>query len=371
MARRGRLLGMRKIRYAVVGVGHIAQVAILPAFAQAENSELAVIVTGDAEKQRRLSAKYGVPACPYDEFEKALTDHKVDAVFIALPNTLHREYTERAAAVGVHVLCEKPMATTEEDCRAMIRACEIADVRLMIAYRLHFSAAHLEAIELTRQGRLGGLRFFNSIFAMQVDEDNIRTSRETGGGTLFDIGIYCINAARYLFQDEPLEVSAMTATGDDARFREIEEMAAVVLRFPGDRLATFTCSFGSMDMNQIDLVGTRGTLRFEPAYKYVGEIQWRLKTGGDTEEKSFPCGDQFAAELVYFSDCIRARRMPEPSGTEGLADVHIINAILEAARTGRSVPLKRIADELPDPAQQIQRPAAEKEEPVKADSPHQ
>lgn len=362
---------MRKIRYAVVGVGHIAQVAILPAFKQAENSELAAIITGDAEKQRKLSEKYGVPSYPYDEYEKALTEQKADAVFIALPNTLHREYTERAAALGVHVLCEKPMATTEADCEAMIRACETADVRLMIAYRLHFSDAHLQAIEPAKEGRLGELRFFNSLFAMQVDEDNIRTSRETGGGTLFDIGIYCINAARYLFQDEPLEVHAVTASGDDKRFGEIEEMASVVLRFPGERIASFTCSFGSKDMNQIDLVGTEGALRFEPAYKYVGDIQWRLKIGEDTVEKTFPCGDQFAAELVYFSNCIRERRMPEPSGREGLADVHIVNAIFEAARTGRSVRLKRFADEFPNGGQEINRPPAEEEEAVNASSPHQ
>ncbi|MES2599126.1 MAG: Gfo/Idh/MocA family oxidoreductase [Verrucomicrobiota bacterium] len=362
---------MKPIRYAVVGLGHIAQVAILPAFAQAENSELAVLITGDGEKQRKLSEKYGVPAYPYDQFEKALTEQRADAVFIALPNTLHREYTERAAALGVHVLCEKPMATTEADCRAMIQACETADVRLMIAYRLHFNEAHLKAIQLAKKGALGELRFFNSIFAMQVADDNIRMQRETGGGTLFDIGIYCINAARYLFQDEPVEVSAIIASGDDHRFQEIEEMASVVLRFPRERVASFTCSFGSADMNQIDLVGTKGLLRFEPAYKYVGDLKWRVQIGEYIEEKTFPIGDQFAAEIVYFSDCIRGHRTPEPSGLEGLADVLIIRAIFEAAKTARTVSLKRVEDALPGIDQMIQIPASEEQQPVKADDSHQ
>ena len=364
-----------KIRYAVVGLGHIAQVAVLPAFTHADNSELAALVTGDADVREKLSHKYKVPTVPYEDFEEVLEEQQVDAVFIALPNTLHREYTERAASMGVHVLCEKPMATTEEDCLAMIRACDEAHVKLMIAYRLHFTDAHVSAIELIKKGDLGEPRYFNSLFAMQVAEDNIRIQQETGGGPLFDIGIYCLNASRYLFQSEPLQVLASTASSDDARFDEVEEMASVVLCFPDDRLATFTCSFGSADMDQFDLVGTKATLHMEPAYTYSDEIKWAVKRSDSADEKpqekTFPAGDQFAAELIYFSKCILEDKTPEPSGEEGLADVRIITAIHESASTGALVAIEPIRKvERPDKSQQIKRPPAKKPQLVEAASPH-
>jgi predicted dehydrogenase len=362
---------MSRIRYAVVGLGHIAQVAVLPAFSHAENSELAALVTGNPEEKGELAKKYGVPACPYTDFEKVLADRKIDAVFIALPNTMHREYTERAAAMGVHVLCEKPMATTEEDCLAMIKACRDARVQLMIAYRLHFTDAHLRAIELAAKGELGELRYFNSLFAMQVAEGNIRVLPETGGGALFDIGVYCINAARYLFQSEPLQVLASTASGDDPRFAEVEEMASVILRFPDERLATFTCSFGSADMDQFDLIGTKGSLHMEPAYPYVGQLKWTVKRGGETDVRTFAAGDQFAAELIYFSNCILEGHAPEPSGEEGLADIRIINAIYESARTGSLIPIEPIRKNgRPDVSQEIKRPPVEKPETVAVEPPH-
>lgn len=198
----------RRIRYAVVGLGHIAQIAVLPAFAHAKNSELVALITGDPKKAKKLADNYAVPAFHYDDFEQAVEEQKIEAIYIALPNTQHRPFTERAARVGVHVLCEKPMATTEKDCRAMIAACDNAKVHLMIAYRLHFAPAHLQAIALARAGKLGDLRFFSSIFGMQVKSDNIRTDPKDGGGPLRDLGVYCINAARYLFDDEPIEVRA-------------------------------------------------------------------------------------------------------------------------------------------------------------------
>jgi predicted dehydrogenase len=371
-ASNSRFITMTKVRYAVVGLGHIAQVAVLPAFAHAENSELAALITSHPDDKRQIAAKYGVPAYAYAAFEQALEEQQVDAAFIALPNTLHREYSERAAAMGVHVLCEKPMATTEEDCLAMMRACSEARVQLMIAYRLHFTDAHLRAIDLAKDGSLGDLRYFNSLFAMQVADDNIRIQRRTGGGTVHDIGIYCINAARHLFQSEPVQVLALTASADDERFKEVEEMTSVMLRFPGDRLATFTCSFGSADRDQFDLIGTKGTLHMEPAYNYEGDLQWVLKRGAEMDARVFPAGDQFAGEIIYFSKCIADGRKPEPSGEEGLADVRIINAIYESARTGELLTMEPIRkDRRPTRSQEIKRPPVEQQVPVGASSPSQ
>ena len=358
----------RKVRYAVVGLGHIAQVAVLPAFAHArENSELAAFVSGDPVKRETLARRYGVPrVCGYDEYEDCLRAGDVDAVYLALPNSMHREYAERAADAGVHVLCEKPMAVTEDECEAMIRAARRNGVRLMIAYRLHFEQANLEAIEIVRSGRIGEPRLFNATFTMHVADGNIRLERRMGGGTLYDIGIYCINAARNLFHDEPIEVQAACA----GRRGDVEEAASCVLRFPGERLAAFTCSFGAGKVSTYQVVGTRGDLRLDPAFEYAGTLRHRLSVGEHVEERAFDKRDQFAPELVHFSECVLAGREPEPSGAEGLADVRLIRALYESARTGRPVkpePVERVRR--PDSRQEIHKPPVDKPEVIHAESP--
>ena len=186
--------GRTRIRYAVVGLGHIVQVAVLPAFAHARrNCELVALVSDDATKLAKLGRKYKIPAArqySYERFDECLASGEIDAVYIGLPNHLHHAFTLRAAAVGVHVLCEKPMALDERECIEMIEACRAGGVRLMIAYRLHFEAANLRAVELLASGELGQPRYFNSSFSMNVtDDDNIRLSGKKGGGPLYDIGI--------------------------------------------------------------------------------------------------------------------------------------------------------------------------------------
>jgi predicted dehydrogenase len=319
-----------------------------------------------------VARKYKAPAFHYDDFEKSLQEQQVEAVYIALPNAQHRSYTERAANAGVHVLCEKPMAASEKDAKAMIAACDKARVQLMIAYRLHFAPGHVEAIRLTRSGKLGDLRYFSSIFGMQVKRDNIRTDARDGGGPLWDLGVYCINAARYLFGAEPTSVRAVTASKrGDKRFGEVEEMATAILEFPGERVAQFTCSFGSADVASLELVGTKGMLRIEPAYEYVGEIKWALSINGKKSEKAFPAGDQFAPELIHFSDCVRKRRRPEPDGNEGLADVRIVEAIHRAAKSGRSEGIKPVEPQKRVRASQaMQKPSVRKPSRVDVQAPH-
>lgn len=363
----------RIVRYAVVGQGYISQIAVLPSFENArKNSELAAIVSDDPLKLKKLSRKYDVEhTAGYDDFERCLEESGAEAVFIALPNHLHREFTERAARLGVHVLCEKPMAVTSGDCEAMIRTCEEQSVRLMIAYRLHFEEANMKAVEIVRSGRLGEPRIFNSVFTMQVtDPDNIRIRRETGGGTLYDIGIYCINASRYLFRDEPVEVQAVTASNGEKRFQEVEEMASAILRFPGERLASFTCSFGAADVSAYRIVGTEGSLLVEPAYEYAGSLKHRLTIGSRTTEKTFPKRDQFAPELLHFSDCVIEGRSPEPSGLEGLIDVGIIEALYRSAKSGEPEPFTRIdRSRRPGMKQEMKKPPVRKPKLVHATSP--
>lgn len=364
--------GQRKIRYAVVGLGHIAQVAVLPAFAHAsKNSELTALVSGDKTKLEELGEKYGIAhRYSYKRYDECLNSGEVDAVYIALPNHLHKEYTVRAARAGVHVLCEKPLAVTEKECAKMIRAAEKHDVKLMTAYRLHFDESNLKAIEIVNSGQIGEPRAFNATFTQQVVEGNIRLRDETGGGTLYDIGIYCLNAARYLFRAEPTEVFAVSASADRKRFAEVEEMTSVVMRFPGDRLAAFTCSFGAASVRAYRVVGTKGDLHVDPAFEYAGELTHHLTIDGKTKERTFPKRDQFAAELLYFSDCVLNDRRPEPSGEEGMIDVEIIRAMYRSAKTGRPVKLGDFARKRrPTMQQEIKRPPVKKPKLVNTESP--
>jgi predicted dehydrogenase len=351
--------GTRKIRYGIVGLGWFAQAAAMPAFTHAENSELVALISDDPTKLRELSQKYGIQKTySYDEYETCLTNGEIDAVYIALPNHLHEEYTTRAAQAGVHVLCEKPMAVRPEECERMIQVCDENNVKLMIAYRLHLEEANLQAIEVVKSGKIGEPRIFNSVFTQQVtDEDNIRLQQETGGGVLDDIGIYCLNAARYLFQDDPTEVFATSANNGEERFQEVDEMASVILRFPGDRLAAFTVSFGAAKTSSYQIVGTKGDLRVEPAYSWQGEISHSLTIGGEQQQQTFEGHDQLAAEFVYFSDCILHNKQPEPSGQEGLIDVRIIQALYESIETGQFVQLEGLdRSQRPTAQQTIQRP---------------
>jgi HAD superfamily hydrolase (TIGR01509 family) len=361
-----------RVRYAVVGLGWIAQAAMLPAFANAgENSELAALVSDDPRKLEELGDRYDVELrYPYDEFDRCLDSGKVDAVYIGLPNSLHRDYAERAARAGVHVLCEKPMAATARECEAMIRAADENDVRLMVAYRLHFEEANMTAAEAVASGRLGDPRVFHSVFTQQVEEGDIRLQKALGGGPLGDIGIYCINAARYLFRAEPVEAFAVPGNNGERRFREVPEAVSAVLRFPEDRLATFTCSFGAANVSAYRVVGTRGDLRMDPGYGFEAPLRSFLTLDGEAEERTFPRRDQFAAQLLDFSDCVLKGERPEPSGEEGLTDLRIIEALQRSMETGQAVPLDLPPrEQRPSRGQVISPPAPEQPDLVHASDP--
>jgi predicted dehydrogenase len=359
------------IRYGVVGLGHIAQVAVLPAFAHAAHSELTALISDDNTKLRELSRRYRVPhTYSYEEYDRCLREGHIDAVYLALPNSLHCEYATRAARAGIHVLCEKPMAVTESECRQMIHAARQAKVKLMVAYRLHLERANVKAVDIVRSGKLGKLRMFNSTFTMQVRPGDIRTQRSMGGGSLYDIGVYCINAARYLFQDNPIEVSTFSVRGTDRRFREVDEMSAALLLFPEGRLASFVCSFGATDVSSYEVVGTKGRLQIDPAFEYVGPLVHRLTVNGETKTTRFPASDQFAAELIYFSDCIRRNKEPEPSGTEGLIDVQIVQALYRSSAQRTPIALRLPAKKRwPMKRQVVTRPPVRKPRLVRVKSP--
>lgn len=268
------------------------------------------------------------------------------------------------------MLCEKPLAATVADCLAMLRIAADAKIKLMTAYRLHFEQTNLRAVERVRKGEIGEPRIFSSVFSQQVRQGDIRTRAEMGGGALFDMGIYCVNAARYLFQAEPFEVLALGVRGTDPRFAEVDEMTSAILRFPGDCIAQFVSSQGAADVSDFRVVGTKGDIRLDPAYSYHSEIREFFTVDGQTAETTTPRRDQFAPELVHFSRCILDDLDPEPAGEEGLADVRILEAIVESAALGRRVTLSPFErSQRPSSGLEMRKPPVEKVEPVNAPSP--
>jgi glucose-fructose oxidoreductase len=204
---------------------------------------------------------------------------------------------------------------------------------------------------------------------MQVANNNIRLQREEGGSPLYDIGIYCINAARYLFRGEPTNVTAISVNSGDRRVAAIDESTGAVLRFEGERVATFVSSFNAADVGEYRIVGTKGDLHVDPAYEYAEGLAYELTVDGKTTRDRVGKRDQFAPELLYFSDCILKNRIPEPSGEEGLQDVRIIEALYKSARSGKSVALPALTrTKRPTRRQQRTRPGIRKPELVKVKS---
>src|SRR4051812_7874019 len=243
-------------------------------------------------------------------------------------------------------------------------------VRLMTAYRLHFEEGNLAAIEAAHSGKIGEPRLFTSVHTMQVEPDNIRVDLSLGGGPLEDIGIYCLNAARYIFKAEPEEVTAIAIRGKDRRFKEVPEAVSATLRFPKDRLATFLCGFGETKVSEYRVIGTEGLLKMDPAFTWNDDIEQTISRHDKSKTKTFKHRDQIAAELIYFSDCIRQQKNPEPSGEEGLLDVRIIDALRRSYREQRRIRLRPLAKKRrPHRGQSIKRRPAKKPAPVKAPAP--
>ena len=330
------------------------------------------LVSDDDEKLKELSKKYKTEInCHYEEFPELVQSGEVDAVYIATPNTHHHRFAAVAARSGIHVLCEKPLAADVRSALELQEVVQRSGIKFMTGYRLHFDAANLDAIKMAHSAKFGDIRIFNSVFTMQVrDRSNIRLQRQYGGGPLSDIGIYCINAARYIFRDEPYEVFATRVNKTDERFTEVDEMLSVIMRFPQERLANFTCSFGASDCSEYQVVGTKASLKLENAYDYAMPMKLSFTKDENTTVKKYPKHDQFAAELLYFSSCILKNRDPEPSLMEGLIDLQIMRAIQHSAESRSSVAVhSEIKSRRPESRQRIILPGIAVPEQVNVVSP--
>jgi predicted dehydrogenase len=326
----------RRIGYAVIGLGRIAT-HFLAGTAQSEHSKITALVSGHRDKAERIAAQSNVPTTSiydYENFDSIAANPAVDAVYVALPNSMHAEYTIRAAKAGKHVMCEKPMATSVAECEAMIAACKAANVKLMIAYRCHYEPTNLKAIQIIRDGSLGKVQAIESSFGFDISPQQWRLSKKlAGGGPLYDVGIYSLNACRYLTGEEPEHISAFASTIDrDGRFSEVEENVSWTMRFPSGILASCLTTYGANMPGYYRVYGSKGWLQVDQAFVYEG-LRLRAEWPGTAIDELNPAKDpsHFMAEAAHFSRDIQTNQEPRANGQEGLRDLTYITQIYKSA----------------------------------------
>ena len=335
----------RKIRYAVVGAGDISQEAMMPGIAATGNSEVTALVTSDPEKARVLGKHYGIAdTYDYDDFGTLLQSGKIDAIYLATPNWRHAEFILPALAAGVNVLAEKPLEIDAAKCREIIAAQRASSAKLMTAYRLHFEPATLDLIETIRSGEIGDVLLFTSTFAQMVDPENHRAFNGDKAGPVLDMGPYPINAARYVFEAEPIAVvSAAGTRHPNSGLGDLDDTVAVTLEFPHGRFAQFVVSYFASPLDTYAVVGTKGSVVMNPGFLYGVPLAYDKTIGVKKHHKAFPITDQFGGEMKYFSQCLIDGVEIEPDAEEGFADVRVTDGIFEALRTGRRVELPPFA----------------------------
>lgn len=341
-------LPQKRLGWAIVGLGQLAIEEILPAFGSCKLSRPAALVSGHPDKARHLAKIFGVDdraIYDYDNFDAIAENKDIDVAYIVLPNSMHAEYTIGALKAGKHVLCEKPMATSVEDCQRMIASAEAAKRKLGVAYRLHYEPLNMKAAQLCKEGAVGRIKTIQASNCQDTKAPNIRLSAALGGGPVGDVGVYCINGACWVTGEQPKFVSAVAHwPEDDPRFKEVPESVSFVLEFPSGIQATCECGFGSSVSRRYRILGDKGFVEMDLAYAYRG-LELRVKRG-DYEKATaelatlgIPQINHFAEEMDGFSRAVLAGDEPRTPGSMGLADVRTVTAVMEAARTGTRVEL--------------------------------
>ncbi len=340
-----------RVGFAIVGLGKLATENILPAFAQSKHAKPVALVSGSPDKMTLIAKQYGIApeACVgYADMGRLRDMAAVQAVYVVTPNALHHRDVLAAAAAGKHVLCEKPMATSSREARDMVAACARANVKLMIAYRMQYQPHAREAIRLARSGALGTVTLMDMVNNQnQGDPEQWRQKRAlSGGGSLPDVGLYCLNTSRAILGEEPVAVTATIWTpANDPRFTEVEDNVAFTLHFPSGALANCLTSYSTHEHRYLALLGSTARLEIDNAFAYEGQRLRvaRLVDGhNQTAEVSLPYKNQFALELDHFAECVKTGRQPRTPGEEGVQDHVVMEAIYASARTGRRVDLPRV-----------------------------
>jgi len=337
----------KKLGVALVGLGSLSTHQIAPALQHTKYCRLAGIVTGTPAKAEKWKAQYNLPdrsIYNYDTMEKMADNPDIDIVYVVTPNGLHAEHTLKAAKAGKHVLCEKPMETTSEKCQQMIDVCKKAGRQLAIAYRCRFDPHHIECIRLAREKVFGDLRIIEASFEIHLDQPPSawRFHQDlAGGGCLMDVGIYALQATRFISGEEPILVSGIETRTDPVKFKEVEESIVWQAKFPSGVVACCNASYNSGIFARYTAKADKGWFEMNPAFYYKGNGGRR----SDGQEIRYPevdaLGDYygFAAELDDFAQCIMKNQPTRVPGEEGLRDVKIMMAIYESVRTGKAVSL--------------------------------
>lgn len=332
----------RQVGVALVGLGNLATNQLAPALQKTQHMKLVGIVSGTPEKRQRWSQQYDIPEdsiYTYETYDRIADNDKIDCIYVVLPNGMHAEYTIRAAEAGKHVFCEKPMANSSAECRQMIAACEQADRLLGIGYRCQFEPHHQECIRLAREQEFGPLKAIRAGFGFKIGDPNQwrLDGKLAGGGALMDVGIYALQACRYLTGSEPDSITAVETKTDPEKFAEVDETIAWTMKMPGDICCDCSTTYAFNGINQFRAYGPEGNFGLDPAYSYTG-ITGTTSRG----PIAFDPIDQFAAEMDHFAQCILDGTPCRVPGEEGLRDLLAIEAIYEAVRSGSAVTPQRV-----------------------------
>jgi predicted dehydrogenase len=329
----------KTVGFAVVGLGELALGEVMPAFARCKHARPVALVSGHPEKAKKVAGEYGIDPKSiygYDDFDRVRENPQVQVVYVILPNHLHAEFAIRAAKAGKHVLCEKPMAGSSGDCRRMIRACADANVKLMVANRLKYEPYNTAAYKMAQSGELGAVKLIEATNYQDVQAPNIRLSRETQGGPLGDVGVYCIYTIRYLLNAMPVEVAGQQfQPTDDPRFREVPARVVWTMRFADGVVAQCGCGFDGVESRRYRVVCERGWVELDPAFSYQN-LQMKVGRQNEVTQRKMEPKNHFTAEMDHFAECVLNNRDLDTPGEDGLKDMLIVEAIARACDSGRA-----------------------------------
>jgi predicted dehydrogenase len=332
----------RQLGIALVGLGTYSEGQLAPALEKTKLCRLAGIVTGTPEKAEKWKKKYDIPdknVYNYKTFDQIANNPEIDIIYVVLPNPMHAEYVIRAARAGKHVICEKPMAMTSAECQQMIDACQKANKKLSIGYRLHFEPHHQEMMRLGQQQVFGKV---NKIIAQNAQKQSDDTPWRLGqgiggGGPLRDVGVYCIQGAIYTKGEIPIAVTAkLHPVTDPKKFSKIEEGMDFQLHFADGSIADCKTSYNDK-YNKLRAEAAKGWFELDPAYEYSG-------LEGETSQGKMNIENvpQQARQMDAFADCILNNKPSNVPGEMGMRDVQLIEAIFQAAKTGQRVSTEQV-----------------------------
>lgn len=324
-----------KLGIALVGLGSYSSGQLAPALQETEHCFLSGIVTGTADKAEKWRKKYDIPEkniYNYTNFDEIKNNPDIDIIYVVLPNAMHREFVVRAADAGKHVICEKPMAVTVEDCDEMISACQKANRMLSIGYRLHFEPHNMEMMRLGQEKVFGNVKTLTAEHGMDGTDGWRLDNALAGGGPLMDVGIYCVQGIRYITGMEPLAVTAKEGEKKDLKtFKDVEASLTWEMELPNGIVAKCKTSYvETLDKLRAD--AEAGWFEVSPAYAYEG-----IKGSTSNGRMKFPQVNQQAKQMDDFAQAVMNNRSSPVPGEMGRQDVKILNAIYKAMRTGDRV----------------------------------